>query len=138
MCFTQGRAVLLVAYLPALYSDGYYIGDRPDKDYYIGKRFLPKMFFAINKTGSSQDNLLECGIAEVKANLKYKVNVGKTPKSRIHYQIVSDPFYDKEAQIQTLWVLMEDGHNATISEEVGERSRNNEITARTSLQTESF
>ncbi|CAK8672854.1 unnamed protein product [Clavelina lepadiformis] len=68
----------------------------------------------------------------------YKVNVGKTPKSCIHYQIVSDPFYDKEAQIQTLWVLMEDGHNATISEEVGERHRNDEITARTSLQTESF
>ncbi|CAK8672850.1 unnamed protein product [Clavelina lepadiformis] len=68
----------------------------------------------------------------------YKVNVGKTPKTRIYYQIVSDPYHDKEAQIQTLWVLMEDGHNAAISEEVGERLRNDEITAQTSLQTESF
>ncbi|CAK8696179.1 unnamed protein product [Clavelina lepadiformis] len=64
MCFTQGRAVLLVAYLHILYSDCCYIADCPGKDYYIGKRILPEMFSAINKTGSSQDHLLERGIAE--------------------------------------------------------------------------
>ncbi|CAK8695506.1 unnamed protein product [Clavelina lepadiformis] len=52
-----GRAALLVAYLLTLYSDGYYIADCPDKDYYIGKRILLEMYSAIDKTGSSQDNL---------------------------------------------------------------------------------
>ncbi|CAK8695504.1 unnamed protein product [Clavelina lepadiformis] len=66
MCFTQGRAALLVAYLLALFSDGYCIADCPDKDYYIGKRILLVMFSAIDKTGTFQDNLLERGVAEPK------------------------------------------------------------------------
>ena len=80
MCFTEGRAALLVAYLLALYSDGYHIADCPDKGYYIGKRILLEMYSAIDKTGSSQDNLNVTGFHKKNRKIQKYVQLSTESK----------------------------------------------------------